>query len=111
MSIGYYTADDAESVGSAAGHLRTARAAGGPPTSIVTWLTFSAATAKALQRERLPWSVRHAYEDVEHYRKSFDAAGVHPDDIRVLEDLAKLPITSKADLREHYPFGMFAVPR
>jgi len=66
---------------------------------------------RALQLERLRWSVRHAFDHVEHYRKSFEAAGVHPDDIKSLEDLAKLPFTSKADLRDNYPFGMFAVPR
>ena len=66
---------------------------------------------RALQLERLQWSVRHAYENVQHYKGSLDAAGVHPDDIRELSDLAKLPFTSKADLRENYPFGMFAVPR
>jgi phenylacetate-CoA ligase len=66
---------------------------------------------RALQLERLQWSVRHAYEHVEHYRKALEAAHVHPDDIRSLEDLARLPFTSKSDLRENYPFGMFAVPR
>jgi phenylacetate-CoA ligase len=55
--------------------------------------------------------VRHAYEHVGHYRQCFSAAGVHPDDIATLEDVARLPFTSKADLRENYPFGMFAVPR
>ena len=55
--------------------------------------------------------MRHAYDNVPHYRASFDAAGVHPDDIRELSDLAKLPFTAKADLRDNYPFGMFAVPR
>lgn len=66
---------------------------------------------RALQTERLRWSVRHAYENVPHYRNSFDAAGVHPDDVKELADLAKLPFTAKADLRDNYPFGMFAVPR
>ena len=66
---------------------------------------------RALQLERLRWSVRHAYENVPFYRQSFDAAGVHPEDVRELADLAGLPFTAKADLREHYPFGMFAVPR
>jgi len=66
---------------------------------------------RALQTERLRWSVRHAYENVPHYRASFDAAGVHPDDIKELADLARLPFTTKADLRDNYPFGMFAVPR
>ena len=66
---------------------------------------------RALQLERLQWSVRHAYDNVAHYRGSFDEAGVHPDDITSLADLAKLPFTTKATLRDHYPFGMFAVPR
>src|SRR5215472_13573199 len=66
---------------------------------------------RALQLERLRWSLRHAYANVPHYRTAFDAAGVHPDDCKDLADLAKYPLTSKADLRENYPFGMFAVPR
>ncbi|MDM7456220.1 MAG: phenylacetate--CoA ligase [Tepidimonas sp.] len=65
----------------------------------------------ALQLERLKWSVRHAYENVPHYRAKFDAAGVHPDDLNTLADLAKFPFTTKTDLRDNYPFGMFAVPR
>ncbi len=65
----------------------------------------------ALQRERLAWSLRHAYTNVAHYRAAFDRAGVHPDDFRTLEDLAKFPFTTKQDLRANYPFGMFAVPR
>ena len=65
----------------------------------------------ALQLERLRWSVRHAYDDVPHYRRSFDAAGVHPDDVRELADLSRFPFTTKQDLRDSYPFGMFAVPR
>jgi len=66
---------------------------------------------RALQLIRLKESLRHAYEHVPHYRRAFDAAGVHPDDCRELADLARFPTTSKADLRENYPFGMFAVPR
>lgn len=65
---------------------------------------------RALQLSRLRWTLRHAYENVAHYRRSFDDAGVHPDDCRELADLAKFPTTTKADLRENYPFGMFAVP-
>jgi phenylacetate-CoA ligase len=65
----------------------------------------------ALQLDRLKWSLRHAYEKVAAYRKKFDAAGVHPDDLRTLEDLARFPFTAKQDLRENYPFGMFAVPQ
>jgi phenylacetate-CoA ligase len=66
---------------------------------------------RALQLERLQWSLRHAYENVPHYRRAFDAAGVHPEDCRELADLARFPTTSKADLRDNYPFGMFAVPQ
>ena len=66
---------------------------------------------RALQLERLQWTLRHAYDNVPHYRRAFDAAGVHPDDCRELADLARFPTTSKADLRENYPFGMFAVPQ
>ncbi|QBJ96089.1 phenylacetate--CoA ligase [Rhodococcus sp. ABRD24] len=65
----------------------------------------------SLQLERLQWSLRHAYENVPHYRKAFDDAGVHPDDLKDLGDLAKFPFTAKADLRDNYPFGMFAVPQ
>ena len=65
----------------------------------------------ALQLERLKWSLRHAYDNVPFYRQSFDAAGVHPDDLHSLSDLAKFPFTVKTDLRDNYPFGMFAVPR
>jgi phenylacetate-CoA ligase len=66
---------------------------------------------RALQLERLRWSVRHAYERVPHYRQAFDAAGVHPDDLRTLDDLARFPFLGKQDFRDHYPFGLFAVPR
>jgi phenylacetate-CoA ligase len=66
---------------------------------------------RALQLERLRWSVRHAFDNVPHYRKKFEAKGVHPDDLRTLADLAKFPFTAKQDLRENYPFGLFAVPR
>ena len=65
----------------------------------------------ALQQQRLAWSLKHAYDNVAHYRKSFDEAGVHPSDFRELSDLAKFPFTVKADLRDNYPFNMFAVPR
>ncbi len=65
----------------------------------------------ALQTERLRWSLRHAYENVPHYRASFDAHGVRPEDFRTLADLAKFPFTTKQDLRANYPYGMFAVPR
>jgi phenylacetate-CoA ligase len=66
---------------------------------------------RALQLERMQWSLRHAYDNVAHYRSAFDAAGAHPDDCRSLDDLARFPFTTKQDLRDQYPFGMFAVPR
>ena len=65
----------------------------------------------ALQLERLKWSLRHAYDNEPFYTSSFDAAGIHPDDLTSLEDLAKFPFTVKTDLRDNYPFKMFAVPR
>ncbi|WP_084516204.1 phenylacetate--CoA ligase PaaK [Microbacterium luticocti] len=65
---------------------------------------------RELQLQRLQWTVRHVYENVPLYREKFDAAGVAPDDIRTLEDVRLLPFTTKADLRDTYPFGMFAVP-
>jgi phenylacetate-CoA ligase len=64
-----------------------------------------------LQLERLRTSLRHAYDNVPFYRESFDKAGVRPEDCRSLADLARFPFTTKADLRENYPYGMFAVPR
>ena len=66
---------------------------------------------EALQLERLKWSLAHAYTNVPFYKSSFDAAGVHPDDLTSLADLTKFPFTVKTDLRANYPFGMFAVPR
>ena len=66
---------------------------------------------RALQLRRLKWSVRHAYDQVAPYRDKCQRAGVHPDDLRTLADLARFPFTVKDDLRAHYPFGMFAVPR
>jgi phenylacetate-CoA ligase len=65
----------------------------------------------ALQEKRLAWSLAHAYDHVTHYRKVFDQAGVHPKDFKQLSDLAKFPFTTKIDLRDNYPFNMFAVPR
>jgi phenylacetate-CoA ligase len=73
--------------------------------------TASLDELRALQLQRLQWSLRHAYENVAHYRESFRVAGVHPHDLRSLDDLAKFPFTVKDDLRANYPFGMFAVPR
>ncbi len=65
----------------------------------------------ALQTERLAWTLHHVYANVPHYRAKFDAAGVHPGDFKRLEDLAKFPFTGKQDLRDNYPYSMFAVPR
>jgi phenylacetate-CoA ligase len=65
----------------------------------------------ALQLERMRRTLGQAYENVPHYRRAFEAAGVHPDDLRELSDLARFPFTVKDDLRQNYPFGMFAVPR
>jgi len=73
--------------------------------------TASRDELQALQLQRLQWSLRHAYDNVAHYRGAFDAARVRPDDLRTLADLAKFPFAIKTDLRDHYPFGMFAVPR
>ena len=64
-----------------------------------------------LQLQRLKWSLSHAYNNVPFYKASFDAAGVHPDDLKSLSDLGKFPFTVKSDLRDNYPFGMFAVPK
>lgn len=66
---------------------------------------------QALQLQRLQWTLQHAYDNVPHYRAAFDAAGVHPADVKTLADLAKFPFTEKKALRDNYPFGMFAVPR
>ncbi|MEK7914852.1 phenylacetate--CoA ligase PaaK [Burkholderia contaminans] len=65
----------------------------------------------ALQLERLKWSLRHAYDHSPVYRRKFDDAGVHPDDLKALADLSRFPFTTKSDLRDSYPFGMFAVPQ
>ena len=66
---------------------------------------------QSLQLQRLKHTLQQAYSHVPHYRQAFDAAGVHPSDCHSLADLAKFPFTSKRDLRDNYPFGMFAVPR
>ncbi len=73
--------------------------------------TASVDELRALQLVRLQDTLRRAYEHVPHYRRAWEAAGVHPDDVRELSDLARLPFTTKADLRDNYPYGMFAVPR
>ena len=66
---------------------------------------------RSLQFKRLKSTLQHAYRNAPTYRRKFDSAGVHPDDLGCLADLRKFPFTTKADLRENYPFGMFAVPR
>jgi phenylacetate-CoA ligase len=65
----------------------------------------------ALQLQRMQWSLAHAYENVPHYRAAFDAKGVHPGDLKSLSDLSRFPFTTKLDLRDNYPFGLFATPR
>ncbi len=65
----------------------------------------------ALQVQRLRATLQHAYDNVPHYRRAFDAKGVHPSDLKQLSDLSKFPFTTKKDLRDNYPFGLFAVPR
>ncbi|MDS1141926.1 phenylacetate--CoA ligase PaaK [Pusillimonas sp. SM2304] len=66
---------------------------------------------QSVQLERMKWSLKHAYDNVPHYKQAFDAAGVHPDDLKQLSDLSRFPFTTKQDLRDNYPFRMFAVPR
>jgi len=73
--------------------------------------TASRDEISALQLERLKWSVRHTYDNVAPYREKCIAQGVHPDDLKTLSDIAKFPFMTKLDLRDHYPFGLFAVPR
>jgi len=73
--------------------------------------TTSLDELRALQLQRLRWSLKHAYDNVPHYRAKFDAAGVRPEDLRSLSDLGRFPFTTKVDLRDTYPFGMLAVPR
>lgn len=73
--------------------------------------TASRDEVQALQQQRLRWTLQHAYDNVPHYQRAFDAKGVHPSDLKQLSDLSKFPFTVKKDLRDNYPFGMFAVPR
>ena len=73
--------------------------------------TASRDEIEALQLQRLRWTLQHAYDRVPHYRQAFDARGVSPADLKTLADIAKFPFTTKKDLRDNYPFGMFAVPR
>src|SRR3981189_532998 len=82
-----------------------------PPGELEPIETASVDELRALQLERLRWSLRHAYDNVPYYREMFDVAAIHPDDLKDLSDLAKFPFTTKASLRDNYPFGMFAVPR
>jgi phenylacetate-CoA ligase len=86
-------------------------ATAGTPGELEPIETASVDELRSLQLRRLRWSLHHAYENVPHYRRLFDAAAIHPDDCHDLADLAKFPLTSKADLRANYPFGLFAVPR
>ncbi|MBY8863768.1 phenylacetate--CoA ligase [Nocardia sp. CA2R105] len=82
------------------------------PVSSSTDIEFASRDhISALQLQRLQWSIAHAYDNVPHYRAAFDAAGVHPSDLKQLSDVAKFPFTTKSDLRANYPFGMFAVPQ
>ena len=73
--------------------------------------TASRDEIQALQLQRLRWTLQHAYDNVPHYRRAFDAKGVHPGDLKQLSDISKFPFTVKKDLRDNYPCGMFAVPR
>jgi phenylacetate-CoA ligase len=83
----------------------------GAPGPLDSIETASRDEISALQLERMKWSVRHTYDNVAPYRQKCDEKGVHPDDLRSLSDLAKFPFMTKLDLRDHYPFGLFAVPR
>ncbi|MDD5249519.1 MAG: phenylacetate--CoA ligase [Rhodocyclaceae bacterium] len=80
------------------------------PTGLEAIETASRDELQAVQLQRMQWSLQHAYDNVPHYRAKFDRAGVHPRDLKELADLAKFPYTTKADLRETYPYGLFAVP-
>src|SRR5690349_1294759 len=73
--------------------------------------TASRDEISALQLQRLRSTLERVYENVPHYRQAFDAQGVHPSDLKTLADLARFPFTTKKDLRDNYPFGLFAVPR
>ena len=73
--------------------------------------TWPLARLRALQTERMRWTLRHAYERVPYHKRAFDAARVHPDDFESLADLARFPFTTRQDLRDTYPFALFAVPR
>ena len=81
------------------------------PAALDAIETASRDAIAALQLERLRWSLAHAYANVPHFKRAFDAKGVHPSDLKTLADLRLFPFTTKADLRDAYPFGLFAVPR
>jgi phenylacetate-CoA ligase len=81
------------------------------PPMLDSFERLTRAELDALQLERLKWTLAHSYRNSRHYRAAFDAAGVHPDDLRTIDDLARFPFTTKADLRANYPFGFFAAPR
>jgi phenylacetate-CoA ligase len=81
------------------------------PVSLDPIETASRDEIASLQLERMKWSLKHAYENVPHYRATFDERGVHPDDLRDLADLARFPFVTKAAYRDRYPFGLLAVPR
>ncbi len=81
------------------------------PSDLEPIETASPDSIAALQLHRLKWTLQHAYDNVPHYRKAFDARGVKPGDLKQLSDLALFPFTTKQDLRDNYPYGMFAVPR
>ena len=81
------------------------------PATLDAIETASRDEIAALQLTRMKWSLQHAFDNVPHYRNAFEAKGVSPDDLKELSDLAKFPFTTKEDLRQNYPFGMFAVPR
>ncbi|GAB3456365.1 phenylacetate--CoA ligase [Insolitispirillum peregrinum] len=83
----------------------------GVPAPLDPIETASRDEISALQLDRLKWSVRHTYDNVAPYRQKCDAKGVHPDDLRQLSDLSLFPFMTKLDLRDHYPFELFAVPR
>lgn len=87
------------------------RASAADPATLDAEETWSRDHLESVQLERLRATLAHAYANVPLYRRKFDAAGVHPDDLRELTDLAKFPFTTKEDLRSTYPFGMFAVPQ
>jgi phenylacetate-CoA ligase len=81
-----------------------------PPHELEPIERASVDELRALQLQRLQWSLAHAHANVPFYRQAFDDAGVHPSEVTALTDLGRFPFTAKGDLRAQYPFGMFAVP-